>query len=72
MTRDVTLSEATADAQIIRRAAGECLKRVPLERRLRLLGVRAGSLVTPGEARRASPRLAEPPAGPTTAGLFDD
>ncbi len=72
VTRDVTLSEATADAQIIRRAAGECLKRVPLERRLRLLGVRAGSLVRPGEAGKASPRVAEPPAGPTTAGLFDN
>ena len=33
------------DAAAIRRAAGECLKRVPLERRIRLLGVRAGSLV---------------------------
>jgi len=28
----------------IRRAAGECLRRAPLDRKLRLLGVRAGAL----------------------------
>jgi DNA polymerase IV len=44
VTRDRTLPEATADATAIRRAAGECLKRVPLERRIRLLGVRVGAL----------------------------
>jgi DNA polymerase-4 len=44
VTRDQTLAEPTADAAVIRRAAGLCLKRVPLERRLRLLGVRVGSL----------------------------
>ena len=44
VTRDVTLTEATDDPAVIRRAAGECLKRVPLERRLRLLGVRVGGL----------------------------
>jgi DNA polymerase-4 len=43
-TRDQTLPLHTADAQAIRAAAGQCLKRVPLERRLRLLGVRVGSL----------------------------
>ena len=44
VTRDRTLDEPTADAAAIRRAAGECLKRVPLDRRIRLLGVRVGSL----------------------------
>jgi DNA polymerase IV len=44
VTRDHTLDEPIADAASIRRAAGECLKRVPLDRRLRLLGVRIGSL----------------------------
>ena len=44
VTRDLTLTEATDDPAVIRRAAGECLKRVPLERRLRLLGVRVGGL----------------------------
>jgi len=51
VTRDRTLAEAVADAASIRRAAGECLKRVDLARRLRLLGVRAGSL----EPRRDAP-----------------
>ena len=40
----------TDDARAIRRAAGECLRRAPLERRLRLLGVRVGALVQAGEA----------------------
>jgi DNA polymerase-4 len=44
VTRDLTLPLATADAERIRAAAGACLKRVDLTRRLRLLGVRAGSL----------------------------
>jgi DNA polymerase-4 len=38
------LDERTGDADAIRRAAGECLKRVPLDRRMRLLGVRIGGL----------------------------
>ena len=37
------------DAKTIRRAAGACLKRVDLSRRLRLLGVRAGALATLAE-----------------------
>jgi DNA polymerase-4 len=45
VTRDLTLPEAVADAAAIRHAAGLCLKRVALTKRLRLLGVRAGSLV---------------------------
>ena len=45
VTRDLTLPEPVADAAAIRQAAGLCLKRVDLRRRLRLLGVRAASLV---------------------------
>ena len=44
VTRDHTLAVPTADAALLRRTAGECLKRVDLSRRLRLLGVRVGSL----------------------------
>jgi len=44
VTRDLTLPAPVADAAAIRRAAGECLKRVDLTRALRLLGVRAASL----------------------------
>jgi len=43
-TRDQTLDSYTSDAKTIRQTAGQCLKRVPLDRKLRLLGVRAGSL----------------------------
>jgi len=44
VTRDLTLAAPTADAATIRRAAGACLKRVDLKRRIRLLGVRATGL----------------------------
>jgi len=62
VTRALTLPSHTRDAQAIRQCAGRCLKKGPLERRLRLLGVRAGSLcradalpvekAAGGEARR--------------------
>ena len=45
LTRDLTLSSCISDGAAIRKAAGECLKRVPLEQRIRLLGVRASGLV---------------------------
>ncbi|MDN5752090.1 MAG: DNA polymerase IV [Nitrosospira sp.] len=44
VTRDMTLAVPTADAVTIRRAAEECLRRAPLNRKLRLLGVRASAL----------------------------
>lgn len=44
VTRDCTIDEPTGDAMRIRRAAGQCLKRVALDRRIRLLGVRIGAL----------------------------
>ena len=67
VTRDRTIDEPTRDARTIRRAAGECLKRVPLDRRIRLLGVRVGSLSRPGAHthRDAAPHAAQPPT------LFD-
>jgi DNA polymerase-4 len=45
VTRDITLARPTGDAAAIRRAAGQCLKRIELARRIRLLGVRVGALV---------------------------
>jgi DNA polymerase-4 len=54
VTRDVTLPAPTDDAAAIRRAAGACLRRVPLERRLRLLGVRVSAL-SPRDAANAAP-----------------
>lgn len=47
-TRDHTIDHFTADAKTIRQVAGQCLKRVPLNRRLRLLGVRVGKLAKVG------------------------
>ena len=48
-TRDLTVQTYTDDAQTIRKIGGQCLKRVPLDQRLRLLGVRASTLVKAGE-----------------------
>ena len=73
VTRDHTIEAPTGDAVTIRRAAGECLKRVPLDRRIRLLGVRVGTLSKPGEvtaqAAAAKPQRAPRPLEPS---LFDD
>lgn len=54
-TRDLTLPEPTADPQLIRRAAGNCLKRVSLTKKLRLLGVKASGLVSVDQVCHVSP-----------------
>ncbi len=66
LTRDRTIEAPTQDARTIRRAAGECLKRVPLDRRIRLLGVRVGSLCHADEAARPAVTVEEP-----TLNLFE-
>ncbi|MDB5732554.1 MAG: polymerase, partial [Variovorax sp.] len=63
-TRDQTLGAFTADARTIRQHAGQCLKRVPLERPLRLLGVRVGAL-----ARADSTSTLEPNPATSRMGL---
>ena len=69
-TRDQTIDVYTQDAAVIRRAAGLCLKRVPLDRRLRLLGVRVGNLL-PEQAADAVAQAAVPAGGiGTNAVLF--
>lgn len=50
VTRDVTLPIGVSDGIEIRKAAGECLKRIPLTQRIRLLGVRASGLMPLSEA----------------------
>ena len=76
-TRDVTIENATADARVIRQAAGQCLKRVDLSQRLRLLGVRVGKLVsaqdlaaaaTPSDAG-SPPESDAPDSAPPAANL---
>ncbi|HOI53449.1 MAG TPA: DNA polymerase IV, partial [Azonexus sp.] len=49
---DLTLAEPLADAQAIRRAAGQCLKRIALGKRIRLLGVRAAGLQPPAATQQ--------------------
>jgi len=74
VTRDLTLPAHTMDARTIRRAAGECLKRVDLSRRLRLLGVRAGNLATLSELvapTAAAPEVHEPEPNYGPMPLFD-
>ena len=71
VTRDQTLQTYAGDAHAIREAAGQCLKRVGLERRLRLLGVRVGSLMKL-EEWQAQGQHAEETTNPYTAPLFDD
>lgn len=44
MTREMTVEDLVQDAATIRRLAGLCLRRAPLAQRIRLLGVRVGSL----------------------------
>jgi DNA polymerase-4 len=80
-TRDLTLPAHTLDARAIRRAAGSCLKRVDLTKRLRLIGVRAGALArladlvapiaAPQEKEAAAPAVHEP-VGDYSLPLFDD
>ncbi len=54
VTRDITVDHYTADAAEIRRIAGQCLKRAPLQQRLRLLGVRVGTLLPLAHIEQAS------------------
>jgi len=66
VTRDCTIADATQDAAVIRRVAADCVRRVPLERRIRLFGVRVGGLV---RIDALTTTVREPQ--PATASLFD-
>ncbi len=66
VTRSLTLPHATRDAAVIRLWAGRCLKTVPLDQRLRLIGVKMVSLV-PGDGGEPAQREAVPQSLP----LFD-
>ena len=75
VTRDQSIEGYTADAKRIRQLAGQCLKRVDLSRRIRLLGVRVGSLVKAGtgDAIDNHPIAAEETEhGPQTLLFTDD
>lgn len=66
-TRDQTLGAFTADADHIRQTAGQCLKRVDLGRRLRLLGVRVGKLVRAGSPEHLAPCALQAPEASRSA-----
>ena len=66
VTRSLTLPHATRDAALIRLWAGRCLKTVPLDQRLRLIGVKMAALV-PGEGQAPQPTE----AGMQSLPLFD-
>ncbi|HSI58446.1 MAG TPA: DNA polymerase IV [Ideonella sp.] len=51
VTRDQSLAAPTHDPALIRHTAGQCLKRVDLSKRLRLLGVRVANLSKLNAAR---------------------
>jgi DNA polymerase-4 len=70
VTRDQTIAAPTQDAVTIRRAAGACLRRVSLERRIRLLGVRISGLCRPEEVSAAVSQATEM-HDPLTPSLFD-
>ncbi len=53
ITRDITLTSTISTGDLIRKAATECLKRIPLEQRIRLLGVRAANLTAQSETNQA-------------------
>ncbi len=60
VTRGRTIADFTSDAASIRRQAGLCLKELDLTRRIRLLGVRVGSLARLGEVPPEPERPPEP------------
>lgn len=73
-TRDHSAAHYTADGATIRQLAGQCLKRVALDKRLRLLGVRASTLA-PSGAQDAAPQpqsrnAQHGPDAPETGQLF--
>ena len=63
-TRDVSLVFYTDDSGKIREAAGSCLKRIPLNQRLRLLGVRASGLLRKQDLSKQQTAM--------TASLFEE
>jgi len=69
VTRDLTLPDYIADAAAIRHHAGLCLKRVPLQQRLRLLGVRVGSLMPLADYQLSRQQEAPAPPLQTTMDL---
>src|SRR5690606_13981741 len=65
VTRDLTLPYPTGQARVIHHAAGQCLKRIELNHRIRLLGVRVSGLQPGVDAKDDAPK------GPEQLSLYD-
>jgi DNA polymerase-4 len=63
VTRDITMERHIDDATEMRRVAGLCLKRAPLQKKLRLLGVRMAALLSTEEAHEYEKNRAVAPVG---------
>jgi DNA polymerase-4 len=65
VTRDRTLPEPTASAEVIAEAAAACLRRIAIDRKVRLLGVRVTELAPAAEGAPAADLypVAESPGG---------
>ena len=59
-TRDHSLPTPVANANELRQAAGQALKRAPLQRPIRLLGVRVGNLCKLGDNGQPLPDVTQP------------
>ena len=70
VTRDLTIDHHTDDAKAIRLAAGLCLKRAPLDKRLRLLGVRVGALLKAGDVQTSASKQAAAPVDIAQAAIY--
>ena len=76
VTRDKTLASPVAGPAEILRAARDCLRRVPLDRKLRLLGIRAASLLpvnhsTVADSPNRETQYPSPAKAGETLSLFD-
>lgn len=60
-TRAITLDQHTQNADTIRQVAGQCLKRIDLTRRFRLLGVKVDNLLPLEEAQQVDAKAAQRP-----------
>ncbi|MEX0961060.1 MAG: DNA polymerase IV [Burkholderiales bacterium] len=72
VTREMTLPGHIQDAGTIRRTAGRCLRQAPLERRLRLLGVRAGGLRNASDLPAAEMHELEEESDQLSLSLFEE
>ncbi len=79
VTRDHRLTEPVQTAHALRQAAGQALRRAPLERPLRLLGVRVGGLCRPdapalapqrGKGQHSKRKMPLPHTPPEQQALF--